>query len=101
VQVLRDPGIAKAVELRASICVVDPEQLSDRRYLENEVYREQIAEAAAIYVSKTDARRGVQRDRVQTDLQAFGSGAFVVFSDDAGLTIERFDAAATRKSGPC
>jgi G3E family GTPase len=85
-RLLREPGIANALELRSTLCVVDTKQLGDSRYLQNDVYREQITSADAIYLSKTDAMTPAERLSAHTQLQALRSDAVVVFHDS-----ERFD----------
>lgn len=53
-RVLREPGIATAVETRTTLAAADAAQLSDARYADNEVYREQLAAADAIVLKARD-----------------------------------------------
>lgn len=46
--VLREPGVAGALNMSASLCVVSARHLEDARYIANEVYRQQLAAADAI-----------------------------------------------------
>lgn len=63
--VLREPGIAGALDLRALLCVVAARQLADRRYLESEVYRRQIETADVIVLGDADA---AERDAARAAL---------------------------------
>ena len=47
-RVLREPGIAKAVETRATLAAMDAGQVADARYAGDEAYREQLTAADAI-----------------------------------------------------
>jgi G3E family GTPase len=49
---LREEGIAPAIDLRACVCVVDARQFADARWNEREDYREQIACAARLIVNE-------------------------------------------------
>ena len=53
--VLGEDGITSAIDLRASVCVVDPRQFTDPRVGEREDYREQIAAASSVVVNWRDA----------------------------------------------
>jgi len=53
--VLREDGITAAIDLRASVCVVDPRQFTDPRIGGREDYREQIAAASSIVINWRDA----------------------------------------------
>lgn len=46
--VLSEPGLAAALELRKTLCVVAPNQIADPRYTSSDVYREQITAADGI-----------------------------------------------------
>ncbi len=52
--VLREEGIASAINLRASVCVVNALHFADARWHEREDYREQIACAARLIVNEGD-----------------------------------------------
>jgi G3E family GTPase len=80
---LREPGIAKAVELQPTLCVVDPSQVTDRRYASNEAYREQVAAADAILMSKSDITPEETRDRARAELEKI-SAAPVALIDAPG-----------------
>jgi G3E family GTPase len=94
-RLLREPGIANAIELRSTLCVVDAKQLGDSRYLENDVYREQITSADAIYISKTDAMTAAERVAADAALKALRSGSVVVFHQSEPFDLELLDAAST------
>ncbi|WP_374347290.1 GTP-binding protein [Chitinimonas sp.] len=63
VDVLRDPYLAAALELRAIITLVDPRQLDDSRYSFNETWRDQIALADVLVANKCDRADAAQVDR--------------------------------------
>jgi G3E family GTPase len=50
-RLLLDRGVADAVELESTVCVVSPRQIADSRYLSQDAYRAQIAAADVIAVS--------------------------------------------------
>ena len=56
VQVLSEPGIASAVTLERTICVVDPAQALDARYANLDLYREQVKAADVVLLGKSNAR---------------------------------------------
>jgi G3E family GTPase len=66
VDVLRDPFLAAALELRAIITLVDPRQLDDTRYTLNETWRDQIALADVLVANKCDRADAAQVDRFNT-----------------------------------
>jgi G3E family GTPase len=90
-RLLREPGIANAIELRSTLCVVDTKQLGDSRYTENEVYREQITSADAIYLSKTNAMTAAERASAHAKLQALRSAPVVFFHESEPLSVELLD----------
>lgn len=53
-EVLQDQDLAPVLDVRAMITLLDPRRLSDSRYLENQTFRDQLAMADALVVSKTD-----------------------------------------------
>lgn len=56
VRVLNEPGIASAVTLERTVCVVDPAQALDPRYADLELYREQVKAADVVALTKPDSR---------------------------------------------
>lgn len=48
--VLSEPGIASAVTLETTVCVIDPAQAADPRYASLELYREQVKAADVVIV---------------------------------------------------
>jgi G3E family GTPase len=50
-RLLLDRGVADAVQLESTVCVVSPRQIADSRYLSQDAYRAQIAAADVIAVS--------------------------------------------------
>lgn len=66
VDVLRDPFLAAALELRAVVTLVDPRQLDDSRYTFNDTWRDQIALADVLVANKCDRADAAQLERFQT-----------------------------------
>ena len=64
-RVLSEPGLAGSIDLRRTICVVEPRQLADARYASNDVYREQIAAADAIVIGGERADREPARAAIE------------------------------------
>jgi G3E family GTPase len=87
-QLLREPGLSKALDMRTTLCVVNLVQLRDRRYADNEIYREQMAAADALYLTAGDT---TGNSAVQVELQAFRSKAAVLFSESERFDIELLD----------
>ncbi|WP_265583891.1 CobW family GTP-binding protein [Chitinimonas koreensis] len=63
VDVLRDPYLAAALELRAVVTLVDPRHLDDARYTLNDTWRDQIALADVLVANKCDRADAAQIDR--------------------------------------
>lgn len=51
---LKSEGFDKVLKIRAGICLVDPENLIDERYQDNDLFREQIQLADILVANKTD-----------------------------------------------
>jgi G3E family GTPase len=51
------------LDLRACICLVDPRNLSDERYLDSDLFRDQIAIADVLIANKTDQCTTTDRER--------------------------------------
>jgi G3E family GTPase len=73
-RVLEARGIADAVELRSTICVVDPQQIADVRYATNGAYREQIAAADAIVIRESERMTAAAREAVRAEIGKLRSG---------------------------
>ena len=54
IDTLRDQWLAQALDLRATVCLVDPRQFSDPRYSEASAYQDQINLADVLVANKTD-----------------------------------------------
>jgi G3E family GTPase len=89
-QLLREPGLFGALDMRTTLCVVNLAQLTDRRHADNDIYREQIAAADALYLTAADAAGNAV---VQAELQAFRSKPAVLFTESERLDIEVLDRA--------
>ena len=73
VKVLEEPGIASAVSLERTVCVVDPVQALDRRYADLELYREQVKAADVVVLAKLDVRDENVRAAARDALLALGA----------------------------
>ena len=73
VKVLEERGIAGAVELERTVCVVDPAQAVDERYVALELYREQVKAADTVIVSKTNVHIAEEIDAARAALLAMGA----------------------------
>lgn len=61
IDVLQSPSLAKAIDLRNVICLVDPQQLADTRYAGSENYQDQISLADVLVANKIDLASAEQR----------------------------------------
>lgn len=68
IDTLRDEWLARTLDLRATICLVDPRQLADPRYADAPAYQDQINLADVLVANKTDLASAAQ-------LEAFGAFA--------------------------
>jgi G3E family GTPase len=78
-RLLHEPGLASAIALERTVCVVDPLQATDARYNVLEHYREQAKAADVVFLSKGDAGDAAARTAAREALARFG----VVRVDDA------------------
>lgn len=62
IDVLRDPYLAAALDVRATITLVDPRQLNDTRYTSHEIWREQITLADVLIANKCDRADAAEVD---------------------------------------
>lgn len=51
---LRGPDLASALDVRATICLVDPRRLADERVTQSEVFRDQVELAEVLVANKAD-----------------------------------------------
>ncbi|GAB3261586.1 CobW family GTP-binding protein [Chitinimonas naiadis] len=63
IDVLRDEYLIKALDVRATVTLVDPRQLDDSRYTTHEVWRDQIALADVLIANKCDRADAFHVDR--------------------------------------
>lgn len=92
-QVFREPAVAKAIDLRTTLCVVSLAQLSDARYMDNAVYREQIGAADALYVTTGDVTAAAADIAARSELQALRSKPAVLFSTSEPFEVDLLDRA--------
>lgn len=71
--VLREPGIATAVDLERTVCAVDPEHAVDPRYAALDVYREQVKAADVVVLTKSNVRSTAARSAARDALAAMGA----------------------------
>ena len=72
VSVLNEKGIASAVILERTVCIVDPAQLLDPRYGHVELYREQLVHADSVVLMKTDTRTASEQSAARRVLEQMG-----------------------------
>ena len=73
VKVLEEPGIAAAVVLERTVCIVDPAHALDERYVGLGLFREQARSADAVVLSKSDVSSAETSSAARAALLAFGS----------------------------
>jgi G3E family GTPase len=85
---LHAKGIAEAVELRSTVCVVDLKQLSTPAYIQNNTYIQQIGCADALYISNARASEAAELRAGQAALEQLKSATSAVFlqSDPFDIT---------------
>lgn len=89
--VLREPGIAGALKMSASLCVVSARHLAhDDRYIANDVYRQQLAAADAIVMGEDAAKAHIAARAVLLKLTQPGR----LVSDIAAVDLELLDGPA-------
>jgi G3E family GTPase len=93
-RLLHEPGLASAITLERTVCVVDPLQATDARYNALEHYREQAQRADSVFLSKRDLRRAEDIRAARETLAGFG----VVRVDDAINVIPDAPAQVIRNS---
>jgi G3E family GTPase len=62
-RVLHEPGIAAALEVRASVALARTSQLEDVRYAGSDVYREQLAQANVVVLTGAAGQHELRRAR--------------------------------------
>lgn len=72
VDMLRDPWLAKELEVRATITLLDPRHLNDSRYTTHDIWREQIALGDVLIANKCDRADAEDIDR----FEAMGAAIF-------------------------
>jgi G3E family GTPase len=65
IDLLRDPFLSAALELRAVVTLVDPRQLDDSRYTLNDTWRDQSNLADVLVANKADRADAAQIDRFE------------------------------------
>jgi G3E family GTPase len=85
--VLRENGIASAIDLRASVCVVDPRQFIDPRVGEREDYDEQIAAASNIVVNWRDAAGVEARPAISRWIEGLAGARSVTETRDGSVSL--------------
>ncbi|WP_255988384.1 CobW family GTP-binding protein [Chitinolyticbacter albus] len=106
VDLLREPMLAKAFELRAVVTLLDPRHLDDARYTSHETWRAQLELADVVVLNKIDLASHVELERARQMAQALypakpavveaTQGAFDPVLLDLELDARRWGAAAPR-----
>jgi G3E family GTPase len=73
IDVLREPGLASAVTLERTVCVVNPAQAVDPRYAGLELYREQMGAADAVLLAERGGESAATLRTARQTLQRFGA----------------------------
>ncbi|WP_297572947.1 GTP-binding protein [uncultured Deefgea sp.] len=71
IDLLRDPMLASAFEVRAVVCLLDPRQLEDSRYYSHETWRDQLQLADVLVNNKCDVADEAQIVRAEAMAAAF------------------------------
>ena len=85
--VLREDGIASAIDLRASVCVVDPRQFTDPRIGEREDYHEQIAAASSVVVNWRDTAGVEARLAISQWIEGLAGAKSVTETHDGSVSL--------------
>jgi G3E family GTPase len=72
-RLLHEPGLAAAIALERTVCVVDPLQATDARYHALDRYREQAQRADSVFLSKGDLSSAEEIRAARETLSGFGS----------------------------
>ncbi|ALM52485.1 CobW family GTP-binding protein [Halomonas huangheensis] len=65
VEVLQDEDLAPVIDLRPMIAMLDPRKLDDARYTGHQTFRDQLAMADAVVISKPDLATAAQIDKAE------------------------------------
>jgi G3E family GTPase len=93
-RLLNEPGLASAIALDRTVCVIDPLQVTDARYAADDRYRAQAKSADVVFLSKLDLRRVGEIIAAREALAGFG----VARVDDAINVIPDAPAQVIRNS---
>jgi G3E family GTPase len=93
-RLLNEPGLASAIALDRTVCVIDPLQVTDARYAADDRYRAQAKSADVVFLSKLDLRRVGEIIAAREALAEFG----VARVDDAINVIPDAPAQVIRNS---
>jgi G3E family GTPase len=72
-RLLQEPGLASAIALERTVCVVDPLQATDARYNALDHYREQAQTSDFVLLGKLDITNAEERAAAREVLAGFGS----------------------------
>ncbi len=85
IDVLRDPFLTAALEVRATVTLVDPRQLDDSRYTTRQTWRDQISLAEVLIANKCDRADAAQVDRFLAMAQAMFPPKLAVITTRDGV----------------
>lgn len=92
---LRGDSLREALDVRATVCLVDPRRLAEERVMTSEVFRDQVELADVLVANKIDVCAQADLDRFRSWADAlFPSKARVAAVRDGGIDPEWLDISA-------
>lgn len=85
IDVLRDPFLSAALDLRATITLVDPRHLDDSRYTTHDIWRDQIMLADVLIANKAERADANQIDRFMAMAKAMFPPKLAVLTTSQGV----------------
>lgn len=86
------------IDLRATLCLLDPRQLSDARYRENENFRDQLAAADIIIANKSDTWQPQDVEALQAWQTQFAGERPLLSIEHGRLAVELLDRPRTNST---
>ena len=73
------------ITLNATLCLMDPRQLSDQRVIDNENFRDQLAAADVIVANKADVAQAQDKQALETWFATHGGGRQLVVASQGAI----------------